>query len=330
VRYRLADWEVTVRRVLGYLLFTLGLTLVLLGPLMRYYVLPRVEKAPNDIYNVSISEGVGRYFSIGQGLLYVGPTEVRNTSVSRGDPDASEAAGIEAGEPHQVSVIDRFSRTEDLNAGDIDFGQIRYVMNRRTGEAIDCCGADPPQEGNTLKFPFNVERDGQYTFWDSFTERAWPAVYQRDEVVEGLDTYVFTVDVPPTKTDDLNIPGALVGQPGVSLQADQMYTATYTLWVETYTGAIINGGQVLDQWAQDPSTGTRLIRLAHLALVNTPETVANTAKTVTDKLFQLNLVKNVLPFWGILIGVALALIGLVLVRPRRHRPAPTGGVPETG
>ena len=314
-----------MRRVIGYVLFTLGLTLLFLVPLMRLYVLPRVEKAPTDVYNVSISDGVGRYFSISEGFAYVGPRPVRNTSISKGDPEASEAAGVEAGDEENVAVIDRFSHTVDLTAGDIEIDQVRYVMNRRTGEAIDCCGADPPQEGHTLKFPFNVERDGSYLFWDSTTEQAFPAEYVRDEVIEGLDTYVFTVDVPATKIGDLNLPGKVAGQPDVpSVPTERMYSATYTLWVQTYTGAILKGAQVVDQWAQDPATGALVARLAHLSLENTPATVANTASEINDKIVQLNIVKFILPVYGLIAGILLTVIGFVLIRPPRQAAVRSG------
>src|SRR5207249_1033907 len=39
-----------VRRIFGYIMFTLGWLLVFLAPLLYLYTKPRVEKAPNDVY----------------------------------------------------------------------------------------------------------------------------------------------------------------------------------------------------------------------------------------------------------------------------------------
>ena len=48
-----------MRRILGYVLFVLGLTFVFLSPFLLFYTVPRVEKAPTDVDQTVTSDGAG-------------------------------------------------------------------------------------------------------------------------------------------------------------------------------------------------------------------------------------------------------------------------------
>src|SRR6478672_9320285 len=98
-----------MRRVVSYVLFALGLFLIFLGPLLRWYALPRVEKAPVDVFTTIISTGTGSYFNSSPTVLkVVGPTALENTKVVRGDPDASS---------DEVGVYDYSATTKDVGSG---------------------------------------------------------------------------------------------------------------------------------------------------------------------------------------------------------------------
>src|SRR6266542_3735362 len=127
-----------MRRILAYVLTSLGLLLIFLAPFFRFYAAPRVEKAPLGRYEKTLSLGTGTYFST-KTFDEVGPHRMSNVSTYRGD--------VKAGS-QDVAVYDSFSATKDLETGDvIDFGPARYVFDRTTGYAVRCCGANPPQEG---------------------------------------------------------------------------------------------------------------------------------------------------------------------------------------
>ena len=71
-----------MRRTFGYIALVVGLELIFLAPLLRWYSYPRVAKAPTDVSNISISDGTGSYFSA-RTLQLVGPVPLRNVSVAK-------------------------------------------------------------------------------------------------------------------------------------------------------------------------------------------------------------------------------------------------------
>jgi uncharacterized membrane protein len=300
-----------VRRTFGYILFILGFVLIFLAPLLHFYAAPRVEKAPTDVYDTSISEGRGFYFTA-KGFKLVGPVALRNVQIAKGDPEKST---------HEVAVINLFSRTADLtNGGDIQYSNDVYVMDRTTGYAVHCCGEKPRHDGVTLKFPFYVEKR-TYPFWDGTSGRAWPARYAGEDTVEGLKVYRFVQTIPSTLVGSITIPGFLAGSSEPNVIAFQYYQATTTLYVEPVTGAIVKGGQHAVQYVTD-SSGASLGTIQDTNLVNTDQTVRKTVAPIKTKAGQLKLVRYQLPIAGPIIGIVLIVVGLLLLRsPRPVRPA---------
>ncbi len=303
-----------MRRVLAFVMLTIGWLGIFLGPLLAFYATPRVEKAEVDVYDVTKSRGTGSYYSV-QFLGLVGPTRVENISIAKGNPAKST---------HTVAVIGIFSRTRDLSRGDFDYGYSVYAFNRSTGYGVNCCGAKPVARGLTLKFPFHTQKR-TYPFWDSSAKRAFPARYVRTDRVDGLDAYVFESTVPATPIMRTQVPGGIVGQPGVAnVSVVRYYRAETTLWVEPFTGAILRAGQHNVQWFADPN-GTRLLTLADVNILQEPGSVAETADRIRNQLWQLKLVSTWLPIGAPIAGVALILGAALLFRSEgASRPLAAG------
>jgi Porin PorA len=293
-----------MRRVLGYVAFTVGCALIFLSPLMAFYVKPRVEKAPTDVNSTDVSDGTGEIFRASS-LKVEGPLQIQNISLSQGNPEASTET---------VAVINRSGRTVDSANGDpIDWSYQVYAMDRSTGAAVDCCGAAPPAEGYTLKLPFHLQQQ-EYSFYNDTLGKAFPMIFDREESLEGMDVYVFTQKIPKTYLEAFPFPGALAGQPGSSVTTIRYYEATTTIWVEPLTGAIVKGSQQAHQWVE--YGGKVVTDLATTDLTNTPATVTKNMERVNDKLSQLRVVEA-LPIWGLVIGLVLLAVGLVLLLWRR-------------
>jgi hypothetical protein len=290
-----------MRRGLGFALFTAGCLSIFISPLLRFYATPRVEKAPFDVYETTTSSGTGSYFSV-KTLSVVGPTRIRNVSVAKGDPVRSTQT---------VAVIGLFTRTRDLARGDFDFGYSVYAFNRTTGYGVACCGAKPVARGLTLKFPFHTNAT-TYPFWDSTARRPFPARFARTEAIESLLADVFVSRVPTTRIGSMQVPGGIVGMPGIkAVSATRYYSATTTLWVEPFTGAILKASQHSRQWFADPSDRP-LLDLADIDVTTDSASVRSVVDRVSPKLRELRLVSQWLPIGGPPIGI-LALIGALLL-----------------
>jgi hypothetical protein len=303
-----------VRRAAGYSLLVLGFVLIFMAPLFRLYALPRVEKAPTDIYDRTLTIGTGRYFSP-KTLSMTDPRPLQNIAITKGNPAASTA---------RVAVVSLFQRTTDVQAGDdISYQQDTFAFDRSTGLAVHCCGEQPRHQGYTLKLPFGTKRSVVYPFYDITAQRAFPARYERTENVAGLQTYVFVSHVPDTMIGTIDqFPGFLAGQPDkAAVTVYEHYTADTTLWVEPVTGAIVNAAQREAQWATD-AQGRFVTALADTNLFNSPRSVQNVARQINSKVFLLVLVSVLVPYLGPVLGVVLLVAAFFLLRVRARRVAP--------
>jgi hypothetical protein len=290
-----------VRRIIAYALITVGFLLIFLAPMMRFYVTPRVEKAPLDVYDRTDAIGAGRYFDQGS-LQVVGPRALRNTSVYRGDVKAGTKS---------VAVYDHFESTKDLVTGDlIDIVRSRVAMDRVTGEAVRCCGAER-QQGHTLKLPFHAKRT-IYQFWDTNLKKAAPISYTRDDRIAGLNVYVYRQDISDTVIDTIQIPGSLADQPDQKeVPATMHYSAQTLIWVEPETGAIVAGSQHAVRWLAD---GDRfLFPVADTNLRLDDASIERTASRIRSQMDQLHLVRVWVPMVGPILGAILLVLGLVLI-----------------
>lgn len=295
-----------MRRIFGYVAFAVGCLLIFLAPLLYWYTKPRVEKAPIDVYDKTISVGSAKVLSP-QVSYVVGPFPAENISIAKSNQKASSK---------DVAVISIFDRTRNLQTGkDFNYGLTVYAMDRATGEAVRCgCGETPGIRGLTLKFPFGTKKR-TYPFYDSTARKPFPARYVRTESLEGLNVYVFRSDVPETQIGTLDLPGSLVGEGRGLFPTDRWYAATTTLWVEPVTGAVVKAGQVSSQWST--FRGKYAITLAHSNFVNNQESIARTAGQVRTKVYQLRLVELWVPFFGPVFGAVMIAVGLLLLGPLR-------------
>ena len=307
-----------MRRTVGYIALVAGLVLIFISPMLRWYAFPRVAKAPTDVYDVTVSNGRGSYFSA-TSLTVVGPINVQNIAVAKGDPKTSN---------DDVAVISIFNRTLNADAQtDIDYTQDVYAMDRVSGYAVHCCGERPRHEGLTLKFPFDTRR-GTYQFYDSTAHKAYPATYVREQKVHGLQTYMFTSVVPPVQIATMALPGFLAGHPELTNVPTLRYYQAYTVvWVEPFTGAVIKAVQRNKQWLTSVA-GTKLVTLADIHIANSPGSIEHTAAQIRTKYAQLRLVRDQMPVFGPIVGIVLIAVGLfLLTRRERSLAAPVAARP---
>lgn len=306
-----------MRRTLGYIALVLGLVLIVVAPLLRWYAYPRVAKAPTDVNDFSNTIGSGTYFSPTK-LAVVGPAELDNQSHAIGDPQAST---------HEIAVIRMLAKTFDTQSGGVlQYADDLYAMDRVTGYAVHCCGEYPRHEGLTLKFPFDT-RKRTYLFYDSTALKAFPARYTREETVNGLKTYLFVSDVPQTLIGGVGLPGKLAGQPDTpSMATLRWYTGRTSLWVEPFTGAIIKVDQTHKEFLTD-AAGNEVLTVADFSVHSSQADIDDTASEISSKFSQLKLVRDVLPLWGPIAGAVLLVVGVLLFRGgvRREAPGPAPG-----
>jgi hypothetical protein len=312
----LGDEGKAMRRFLGPVLLGLGVFLVVLGGLLKFYVADRVIVTPINQYAQTTSPGPGSFLDAP--TLQVRSADLVAVRTLKGDV----AASTNDVAVWDVSVV--------LSTGD---GQLvrasidRVATDRRTAEAVNCCGeavdSKPARHsGLSYKFPFDTQKR-DYQFWDPNLLKAVPARYVSEETVQGLTTYKFISQVPATQIQTQEVPGSLVGESAASVQAPVFYADTRTVWVEPKTGVIVKGSEQNRTTLRDSAGRDRTVVL-QFDLTFNEATQRNQAQLARDNIGKIDLVTIWLPLIGLLVGIVLIAAGLiVMVSVERSARRPT-------
>jgi len=324
-----------VRRKVGLVLIGLGAFFIALAPLFRFYVAHQVVAAPLDLYEKSSLRADGAtYLDTAKMAIQKGVT-VTATNTTRGDVRAGDG---------NVAVWDSFTSIEDTTARvKIDTQVQRAVFDRRTGALRNGHGAQVNSDTNVrqtgigLFWPIGTKRKS-YPYFDTTTKRTWPMNYAGDDRTQGVRTYRFTQQIPPTVTDTIKpgVPAALFGLTPAALAripgydkknnvvaVNRVYQATTTAWVDPRTGAQVNLEQKVTQTLRTSDGVDRLV-VGDLDLKMTPDSQKRLVDRSDGDAGLVGVVQTGLPYGGGAAGVVLLLLGLALAISGRRRPAHRG------
>ena len=321
-----------MRRNVGLVLIGVGAFFIALAPLVRFYVARQLIAAPLNVYEKTTLRADGAtYLDTTQWKIQKGAT-VTATNTTRGDVHAGDG---------KIAVWDSFTSIEDTAANaKIETQAQRAVFDRRTALLRNGRGASVNSDGSVkqtgvgLFWPVGVERKS-YPYFDTSTKRAWPMNYAGEEKVQGITTYRFVQQIPPTVTDSIKpgVPASLLGLPAAQVSklpgydkknhavaVDRVYQSTVTAWVDPRTGAPVNQEQKVTQTLRTSDGVNRLV-VADLDLKMTPESQKSLVDTSNSEATKIALVKTWLPYGGGGVGVILVIVGFALVVTARRRPA---------
>ena len=303
-----------MRRFLGPVLLGLGVFLLVLAGMLRFYVADRVVVTPIDQYAQTVAPGPGTYLD--PAVLQERSGDLTATRTLRADVAASSK---------DVAVWDVSVR---LSTGDGTFVRAtvdRVATDRRTGEAVNCCGeavdsAPVRHSGVSYKFPFDTQKK-DYAWWDPTSKTAPQAKYVSEEKVQGLTTYKFLQTIAPTQIQTLGVPGSLVGETGPTVQAPVYYSTTRTVWVEPETGVIVKGNEQNKTTLRN-AAGQDKATVIQYDLTFDDATQQSQAKLARDNISKIDAVSLWLPLLGLVLGLILIAAGLIIMRATdRARPA---------
>jgi DUF3068 family protein len=295
-----------MRRFLGPVLLGLGVFLLVLAGMLRFYVADRVVITPIDQYAQTVAPGPGTYLD--PAVLQERPGDLVATRTLRADVAASSKSVA----VWDVSVV--------LSTGDRTFVRAtldRVATDRRTGEAVNCCGeavdsAPTRHTGVSYKFPFDTQKK-DYAWWDPTSKQAPLAKFVSEEKIQGLTTYKFLQVIAPTQIQTNEVPGSLVGETAPSVQAPVFYSTTRTVWVEPKTGVIVKGNEQNKTTLRN-SAGEDKATVIQYDLTFDNDTQQNQAKLAKDNITKINTVTLWLPLLGLVLGLILIAAGLIIMR----------------
>jgi hypothetical protein len=317
-----------MRRTAGYLLIGLGIFLLALAPLARWYVAPRVTVAPlgctdtsaicKDRVNLSPSEGTA--VSLFDPATLTTRTNVALVGVERVRADVAASQGSD-----NRTVYDESQTVSDSSGTLVVADTMRIPFNGQSSQMIDCCGGNvdgtpiADYSGiNPLKFGFDIEKK-TYLYFDRTINKATPMEFKDVETIDGVDVYKFVQTIEPTQTGTLEVPGDLVGSTEAAVTAPRFYSNIRTVWVEPVTGVIVKGSEQQKQTLRG-SDGSDKLTLIEATLAFTDANVTASAAGAKDAAGKLGLIKTTIPLVGLVGGLVLLGLGVFLALGGRREP----------
>ena len=310
---------------ISLILLGLGTFLLVLAPLLAWYVEPRAAVNPIDIDQTAVYRGTGSVFDTEQ-VKTVSDQRITVTQRVRGNVEDSERSGRAA----VWDVTTTVDTDKSLPAADphdaLEFIPHRWVMDRRTTKPVHCCGEKPYIEGEAyLKFPFDVQRRS-YQWWDNSLGSTVTLHYRGTKKVQGYTGYRFTGTVAPAKVGTRLVPGTIVDEPDrPQVLAEEWYSNHgIELVVDQRTGRVVYAQVGPKRTLRAPgSKKDAVVLLDSRKIAFTTATQKDAVRLAKRDSGQLRAVGETLPIGAAVAGFVLAAVGGVLVVRGRRRPEST-------
>lgn len=310
---------------ISLILLGLGTFLLVLAPLLAWYVTPRAALNPINIDQTAVYRGTGNVFDTEQ-VKTVPDQRITVTQRVRGNVEDSERSDGAA----VWDVTTTVDTDKSLPAADphdaLEFVPHRWVMDRKTTRPVHCCGEKPYIEGEAyLKFPFDVQRRS-YQWWDNSLGSTVTLHYQGTKKVQGYTGYRFTGTVAPAKVGTRLVPGTIVDEPDrPQVLAEEWYSNHgIELVVDQRTGQVVYAQVGPKRTLRAPGAKKdAVVLLDSRKIAFTTATQKDAVRLAKRDSGQLRAVGETLPIGAAVAGFVLAAVGGVLVVRGRRRPEST-------
>lgn len=290
-----------MRKNLGFIALGLSGFLLLVGFMSVVWAPGQAEKTPLDTDSTNYLVGEGGKVDVTTGTIAIVPVQL--TSYSMADSKASDEEVI-VWKSVSCLVIQVNDPAECVDGQDprlITATDTVFATDRVTGRAVNgekyLPEGTPTYEGLVNKFPFDTEKK-TYPYWDGTIGDTVEAVYDRTEMVQGLETYVFKVNIEDAPIEIAE------GVPGV-------YNNELEIFVEPATGAIANQKVSQTRFLAD---GTQALALD---LEFSEQSLDSGVAMIEDNLSLLTLLTRTVPLIGFIGGLLMLGLGLFLVMGNR-------------
>lgn len=298
-----------MRSKVGTALSVIGAFLVVVALMGMFYAPSHLMKTPLDVDNTTDLEGSGQ---LGGETVPVKAWSVTYTDSEKSDDDVVVWVNSSCLVKDEGDIEECVS-SDDPQDRLLSASTDNFASDRVTGLAVNDPKYLPAEaeehEGLVNKWPFESEKK-TYPYWDSVMKDTAEAVYDRTEEVEGLETYVYKVEITDAPIEIVD------GVPGT-------YNDSKEIFVEPLTGAIVNQTDSQVRYDED---GKEVLALD---LAFTADEVKEGVDDADANASKLKLVTETVPVIGFAAGIPLALIGTALLILARRRKEETDSTVES-
>ena len=308
-----------MRRGIGLVLIALGVALLVLAPMVKFYAVPKLAVAPLDLdpASPSLNSGVAETLLDIATLTEQSNVPVTSTRYTTADVAASQAAG------GNIGVYETFSRVNRADGTLVTAGTERYAFDRTTN--VLTTGSNSNIDGDPitdamiagdaimpLKLPFFVDKNATYNYFDTSLLKGYPLSFVEETQIDGLTVYKFESTIEPTQIGEQEGLGEKVGGTA-DFVAPRFYANDRVVFVEPLTGQVVDGYEDQLQTFRGPD-GTDKITIIKAKIGFTEENKASAVSDAKANSAKLGLVSNTLPVVSGVAGLVLLVIGLLLAR----------------
>lgn len=298
-----------MRSKVGTALSVIGAFLVVVALMGMFYAPSHLMKTPLDVDNTTDLEGSGQ---LGGETVPVKAWSVTYTDSEKSDDDVVVWVNSSCLVKDEGDIEECVS-SDDPQDRLLSASTDNFASDRVTGLAVNDPKYLPAEaeehEGLVNKWPFESEKK-TYPYWDSVMKDTAEAVYDRTEEVEGLETYVYKVEITDAPIEIVD------GVPGT-------YDDSKEIFVEPLTGAIVNQTDSQVRYDEDGK------EVLSLDLAFTADEVKEGVDDADANASKLKLVTETVPVIGFAVGIPLALIGTALLVLARRRKEETDSTVES-
>ncbi len=303
-----------MRRTNGLVAGGLGAFLLVLSLLMHFYVPGVITEFPLNTYTVNTLLGRDMsYFSASKVTELTGVT-MRATTTTQGDGSAGTSGR---------AVYNLFTYVYDeTNKQPYSYATNRFAFDRKTGLLLNCCGAAVGTDthvhlsGLGVFFPIGTKQQS-YQVFNTTLLKPVTARYVGQQTIDGLPTYKFVSQIPPTRFGTQQVPGSLVGSKLATVTLGEYYNGTISYLVDPTTGVPVRVTEQQHVGLRDGSGAEKLVVL-NGTLITTPASVQSSVNTVNRDVGLLHLATNTIPLIAGILGIILLIGGVIMAAMRRR------------
>jgi hypothetical protein len=308
-----------MRRVVWSVLAGLGVFFIVLAIMSRFYLPGQAVKFPLNQYGINTLIADNASWFSPQNVSELSPVTLEITNTVKGNIAASDELGSSTYAVWQSFAV--IEDTTDHQQVSIPAGPDQLAFNRRTGvllqwkgNLIDGKPIKGTVSGQSYVWPLGTAKQS-YEVYDTTLKKPVLFKYQGTATTQGIPTYLFVADIPPTQVGTQQLPGSLVGLKAPEVTLPEVYSSQEYYYVDPVTGAPISVERKVHEVLTDSTGATKLV-LISADFKSAASSVASTIKTDNKYRNEINLVEKIIPVVALLVGIILLVIGLVLSRMR--------------
>jgi len=228
-------------------------------------------------------------------------------------------------------IDDIITFTDTSTSQEIPFLRAKYFLGIDRVTRTNLEGRGDGIAGGHYSFPFGVDKDEVYPFWNEGNPANLDNKYVGETDLEGLHVYIFNMSTPD---EGLTIPAGFV-PPDLAYQPAMRIDQNITLYVEPSSGATVyfegttkRSGTIPVPDPLYPATGPMTykdVTFYEDNLTFTQGTIDDLVGQAKSAKTQVALAKNLLPWLSIGSGVVLIALGVFLALRKASQSAPPAG-----